>query len=527
MNWRIPAILLLLAVFFLGNGLTSLYFQNQTQKLLEKKAAAADNLEVIDEVWRLVLGAESSQRGYLLTGSPEYLRPFEAALPEYRKLSRQLIENEISVGVPEEEEAAKKLIEDIDAKFAEMQQTIVLSRQTGEDKAVELVKSDIGFELMGDIELVIAAYRNAEFNHLDSLSRQAERSASVAFKSVLGVNLLGFVLVAVFGVLQGRAVERSERLNEKLEEANTALEVSNDRLEASNDQLEQANERLEATNEELERTNDNLEEMVEMRTRVLEDQTETLQRSNQELESFAYVASHDLQEPLRKIRAFSDRLEDRYADQLDERGRDYLARMHSASERMSTLITDLLSLSRAKSQGLVFKRVSLQKVLSMALNDLDTALREVGGQVEVPDLPDVDGDAAQLSSVFSNLLGNAIKYRSAGRSPLIKIKVDDYQASGSLPDLEPGRDYYKLSISDNGIGFDNQMKEKVFTMFQRLHGRKQYEGTGIGLAICRKIVERHNGYIHVEAVEPGAGATFALYLPTQLAEDEVERAISA
>ncbi|MCC6168559.1 MAG: hypothetical protein IT329_15160 [Caldilineaceae bacterium] len=231
-----------------------------------------------------------------------------------------------------------------------------------------------------------------------------------------------------------------------------------------------------------------------------------LEASNRELQDFAYIASHDLQEPLRKIIAFGDRLAMKYGDRLDDTGHDYLQRVQHAARRMQTLIEDLLTLSRVTTRGQPFVDVSLQEVVQGVAADLETLLEETQGQLEVGQLPVVEADPLQMRQLFQNLIGNALKFHQPGVQPRVSIWAEDDACDGSA-------NRWKIVVADNGIGFDMKYAERIFQPFQRLHGRSSdYAGTGMGLAICRKIVERHRGSIEA-ASEPGRGAMFSICLP--------------
>lgn len=230
-----------------------------------------------------------------------------------------------------------------------------------------------------------------------------------------------------------------------------------------------------------------------------------LSESNRDLEEFAYVASHDLQEPLRKIQAFGDRLRSRIEDDVDEKSLDYLARMENASQRMHTLINDLLTFSRVTTTGRSLMPVSLQYVVKNVLRDLEVAVADANATIHLGPLPTIDADEPQLKQLMQNLIGNALKFRDPDRDPEIWIEG---VMLGSR---------WLISVRDNGIGFEQEYADKIFTVFQRLHGRSSYEGTGVGLAICRKIVERHGGTIRAQG-ELGDGATFIIDLPRSLNE---------
>ena len=242
---------------------------------------------------------------------------------------------------------------------------------------------------------------------------------------------------------------------------------------------------------------------------ALQEQAEKLARSNAELEQFAYVASHDLQEPLRKIQAFGDRLKNKYEQSLGPEGLDYLARMQNAAARMQTLIQDLLSLSRVASQAKPFAPVDLNDVVRTVVSDLELRIERVGGRVDVSALPLIFGDRGQMAQLLQNLIGNALKFQKPGEAPVVKV------SSEFLTVQRGGADVWQIVVEDNGIGFDEKYRERIFQIFQRLHGRSEYEGTGIGLAICRKIVDRHGGNINAYST-PGSGAKFVITLPHTL-----------
>jgi two-component system sensor kinase FixL len=234
----------------------------------------------------------------------------------------------------------------------------------------------------------------------------------------------------------------------------------------------------------------------------LEAYAQELERSNRELQEFAYVASHDLQEPLRKIQAFGSRVSSRYGDQLDERGRDYVLRMQNAAARMQELINALLTFSRVTSKGQPFKRIDLQETVKNVLIDLELRIEETQAQIDLADLPEIEADPMQMRQLFQNLLSNALKFVAEDRTPHIQIGC---QAAEKM---------VHITIQDNGIGFDEKYIHKVFDMFERLHGRQEYDGTGVGLTICRRIVERHGGEIRVNS-KLNEGTKFTIILPYQ------------
>lgn len=246
-----------------------------------------------------------------------------------------------------------------------------------------------------------------------------------------------------------------------------------------------------------------------------------LARSNSELEQFAYVASHDLQEPLRKIQAFGDRLKTK-CDAINlQDGRDYLERMQSAAARMQTLINDLLTFSRVISAAQPFVPVDLGGIVKGVLSDLEVRIEQTKARIEVGELPTIEGDPLQMRQLFQNLIGNALKFQLPGAHPFVKIHAKILKSPFSAtPDERPYGEQCELSIEDNGIGFDEKYVDKIFAVFQRLHGRNEYEGTGVGLAVCRRITDRHGGGINAKS-RPGEGAKFIITLPVHHSKKEV------
>ncbi len=236
----------------------------------------------------------------------------------------------------------------------------------------------------------------------------------------------------------------------------------------------------------------------------LKEREMDLAKSNRELQDFASIASHDLQEPLRKIEAFGDRLRTRCADQLGEQGQFYLDRMQNASGRMRTLINDLLTYSRVTTKARPFEECSLQKIISEVLGDLQLPLEETGAEVEIGEIPIIEADGLQMRQLFQNLISNSLKYRKSDVPPHVVI-------SANLP-TDTRRAVCEIRVTDNGVGFEMTYAERIFAIFQRLHNHQEISGTGIGLATCRKIVERHRGTIRAESV-PDEGSTFIVRLP--------------
>jgi PAS domain S-box-containing protein len=234
----------------------------------------------------------------------------------------------------------------------------------------------------------------------------------------------------------------------------------------------------------------------------LEDNISKLNRSNMELQQFAYIASHDLQEPIRKISYYSDFFLNKYIDNFDEKGREYLHGMLSASHRMRNLIHDLLAFSQVDKKPTTFQPVDLYKVVQETLQDMEVRIREQSADIQIEPLPVIEADEGMIRQLFGNVISNSLKYAREDQKPVIRISCA--QQNGAIA----------IYVTDNGIGFDEKYLPKMFTLFQRLHSNDQYKGTGLGLAICQKIVDLHNGSITASSKE-NEGATFTISLPVK------------
>lgn len=426
-----------------------------------------DIIVELDDLHNLVLMAETGQRGYLLTEITEYLKPYEDALAG---LSEQLSDmRKLRSEVPGQAKRIVSLTVLVEQKIIELVHTIELAQADKEKHALKQVMSGIGRDIYKElraeleyIKLLEINYRNSLFAVLDTV----EREAKVTF-SISGItSALLLIGLAFFA-----------------------------RLNSSNETKHR---------HQLEQQNKVLAEKVAMRTKELTVYSDELSRSNRELEDFAFVASHDLQEPLRKIRAFGDRIQTRYAQTLDAKGADYIDRMRNAAERMSNLINDLLEFSRVSTRGKPFVEVSLERRVASIIEDLELSIEESDAKIIRDDLPAINADPSQMHHLFINLISNAIKFSRADVTPVIEINYRQEQKA-----LEQ---WHIITVRDNGIGFEQEFADKIFLPFQRLHARTKYKGTGIGLAICRRIVERHGGKISA-ASELGKGTIFRIEIP--------------
>lgn len=473
-------IVLLGVIVFIITG-NSFYVVSTLDELASLEARLFTTNRVINSVNTLhmaVLRAESGQRGYLLTRDESYLEDYNTTLLRIESLFDEV---EISAQVsdlPDQDAKIKKLISLSRKKINEMVATVNLAKGGDFASAIELVTSDRGLLLYDRFESIFTEIDNSERTvqgeHLANLMKL--RRDSVNTLIISGVTT-AFLVIAIFVLLK-------MNMRENLRHQRT-----------------------------LENINEELEYKISQRTQELQVYSDELARSNRELEDFAFVASHDLQEPLRKIRAFGNRIDDGYSDVIDERCRDFLKRMLNAAERMSMLISDLLAFSRVSTRGKDFTEVDLNDVVAAVLEDLEIAIEEADAKVEVGKLPVIQADKSQVEQLILNLISNAIKFRKPDINPLISISSREPEES-ELKGLHLINqfDWATITIEDNGIGFDQSFAEKIFAPFQRLHGRSSYKGTGIGLAVCRRIVERHNGQIKAVS-EPDKGAKFYIIIP--------------
>lgn len=247
--------------------------------------------------------------------------------------------------------------------------------------------------------------------------------------------------------------------------------------------------------------------------KALEQKIEQLDKSNSSLQEFVYVASHDLQEPLRKISTFTERINTKYKESLDEEGQSYLKRVLASAGNMQTLLEDLLDFSKLSFGEKKFEQVNLQHCINGVISDLELKIEESQTVVKCDESPDIEAFPSQIRQLFSNLINNSIKFKKEHEAPVITIACDsvNHKDYPQFPLVE-NKDYVRITVEDNGIGFDEGFSERIFKIFQRLHGKAEYKGSGIGLAICKKIVDNHHGFIFANS-KPNVGSNFTILLP--------------
>jgi signal transduction histidine kinase len=401
--------------------------------------------------------AETSERGFLLTGDERYLLPYNQAklqVPTQVELCRNLFKDH-----PELADPVNKLINLVQFKFEQVDKVLQTQRSAGFAAALQYVKSGSEQDTMDEIRRAI-----------DQLQLQLGQRLTDAHEHQRAVNRGVFIFFIVSTAISIVVL----------------ISLYNTLIEYIQGQ--------DAAQAQLASLNFDLEARIEQRTREL-------QQLNEELQQFAYVASHDLQEPLRTITSFTQLLAARYRNKLDEDADEFIDYIVTSSRRMTDLINGLLSLVRLKKGAQPAAPISLDQLLSDAESSLQASIRESECVIERTQLPSLSVDAVQITQVFQNLISNAIKYRRE-ETPRVRISA---QRSDSD---------WIISVADNGQGFDQQYAERIFGLFQRLHAR-EVEGTGMGLSISRKIVERHGGRIWAES-KVGSGTTFFFSLPASL-----------
>ncbi len=295
-------------------------------------------------------------------------------------------------------------------------------------------------------------------------------------------------------------------------------------------ELYRKNQRLIAQEQKLVAINKNLE--LEISERIASEQKVTelnrqlleniarLETANKDLDLFAFMASHDLQAPLRKIRMFSDRLLAGGDKTMSSEARLYLSRIQEVSRRMQDLINDILRFSKISAEKQSFEEVDLNGVVKEALSEMEGIILEKNAEIIVDQLPILPASTVLMGPLFSNLISNSLKYTKKNENPRVRIRYEEGPVSVAINGREPETRYGRIYIEDNGIGFDQKYAEQIFDMFRRLHSNVEYEGTGIGLALCKKIVEMHRGFISALG-KPGEGAVFVVSLPLQAPKKEV------
>lgn len=425
-------------------------------------------LKTTDQLYASILERETSIRGYLLTGEEAFLENHKNSSAVGEKLMNHIIF--LTSDNSTQQDLLKKLRQLVKKRGFFFEQSI---------EYYKIFSTMEGFIKPEKTEDAVNGY--IQIKLLVNQIKQEEERRLIDRNEILINNIQALPLIvgmiSFFSVLMGAITLYS---------------------------IFHYNRASKANDENIKRYQDTLNEKIEL-----------LNESNNELKQFAYIASHDLQEPLRKITSFSDLLLEQYNGKLDEEGNHYLVRITSSANRMRTLISDLLDYSRAgRDSDENVKKVSLDEVLGSVIEDMEVAIKEKNAKISIEKLPNVEGKETEFRQVFQNLLSNSLKFAKQNIIPEISISAEEVplELIRNNPQLNPSINYLMIKIEDNGIGFDPSYQEKIFTIFQRLHGKNEFEGTGIGLSITRKIIEKYRGIITAEGIA-GHGATFKIILP--------------
>jgi signal transduction histidine kinase len=502
--WERNKIILAGGVIIAVLAVNAIISYRATRTLIDNERILSHTYDVINAlavVLSTLKDAETGQRGFLITGDEKYLEPYNESLSriddDMERLSALIVNN------PNQHQRVERIEQLRRERFEILRRGIELRRQGGDDAttAYGLVLSGRGKELMDEIRRIIAESETDERTMLTLRTAESEASARSALVTFVVVNLLAITFASLAIFLNYRELETRRQSQAALLAANAELE-----------------------------------NRVKERTAQLMSVNTELERSNRELQDFAFVASHDLQEPLRKIQAFGDLLKTEFGKELGTEGRDFVERMQNASRRMNGLISDLLTFSRVTTKAQPFTPVDLAEVAGEVIGDLEARIKQTGGTVEVGALPTIDADPMQMRQLLQNLIANALKFHRPNDPPVVRLS-GQHLSSLSIPADEQAENangnghqevppeemdgFYQITVADNGIGFDEKYLDRIFTPFQRLHVRSEFEGTGMGLAVCRKIVERHGGAITARS-QPGVGSTFLITLPVSHSEEQAK-----
>lgn len=423
---------------------------------------ASEDYLLLRRSFSLMQDAETGQRGYVLTGDKTFLTPFTGAVSEKDQIFQLLLQH---VDAETQLQRILRISQLFRDKELFMTETIRVRREEGFEAAQAMVAGGAGKELMDQIRALVDEAEAEQKALIQAIAEKGSTFATITLAAMgLSVSALIFAGAGLYIGMRHVATVRRKLLAS---------------AEGHMEELREVNE--------------------------------ALSRANEELQHFAYVASHDLQEPLRSISGYVQLLNRRYSDKLDETAVGYINKSQAAAQRMQRLIEDLLLYTRVSTKGRAFSPVNTPRVLDEQVANLAASIEEAQATIKRPPLPEVWGDSVQIGQLFQNLIGNAIKFRNEHpvRIEIAAKQQDPPKFFDTGSDRVP---YWQFSVSDNGIGIDPAYQARLFKIFQRLHTRQEYPGTGVGLALCKRIVERHGGHIWLES-EANKGTTFFFTLP--------------
>ena len=432
-------------------------------------------IETLGAIQSNLVDAETGERGFTLVGETPFLEPYNDAVAQaYRNVDRI---RELTADNTAQQHALDRLEPLINAKLAYLRERIDARVQRGPETPARLARTDIGRYDMEQIKGLVAEMKRTEEELLGVRVQELRDSDTRTKLVIVAGNILAILLLSFAGLVTFQEMARRRFAEDEVRK------LTADR-----------------------------EERAVLRITEIAERAEGLKRSNAELQQFAYVASHDLQEPLRMVASFTQLLGKRYKDRLDGDAQEFIGYAVDGATRMQSLINDLLSYSRVGTQGKPFEAIGCDSIVDGVLGNLKLAIEETGAQIVRDALPQVTADAQQMGQLFQNLIANAIKFHGQ-EPPRVHISA-----------ARDGEEW-KFRVRDNGIGFSAEYVDRIFIIFQRLHTNTDYPGTGIGLSLCKKIVERHHGRIWAES-SPGQGSTFYFTLPAAESERVEEHTAS-
>jgi signal transduction histidine kinase len=451
-------------------------------------------IEKLQELLTDLSDAETGQRDFIITGDRQYLEPYIAALGE---LDRDMAAvKSLTADNPGQQERLPRIEAAARERLAILKAGIEARKTTGFRAAREIILSGRGKMLMDSVRSRITETVEVETGLLQERSALLPRKTTKANQVLLAGSLLAVTLLGAVFIVLKKEITRRGRVESELDRQRKQLYVALEERTRAADELTRQRRSLEEMNDRLKAE---VAERIQAQE-LLKGSNAELERSNRELELFASVASHDLQEPLHTIASYTELLAHKYKGRLDEKADKYIDFITVGTGHMHTMINDLLAYSRVGTRAKPFVPVKTDSVLDQALAALGKSLKESGTVIERDELPEVAGDDTQLAQLFQNLIGNAIKFRKKEAPLTIRVSC------------ERRDDEWVFCVRDNGIGIEPRFFDRIFEIFRRLHTREEYEGSGMGLAICRKIVERHGGSIWVESTF-GEGSSFCFTLP--------------
>jgi signal transduction histidine kinase len=500
-------------------GLSFLSYMRINNLIEESKLINHTNLVKLslEKTFATLSDKESNQRGYIFTNDSVFLTRYFAAnsiiISELNTIDSLTKEN------PSQQQNLIVLRTAINEKMEMMKHNLVLF-QTQKVSIPDRLK---GKALMDNVRTQINKMENEEDKLLTGYSASLSKSAFITplFTIISIIGSLIILIASYFKIILGLKISYTlktnveQRTNELLQ-ANKELVYQNEEKEKRAAELVVANKELAFQNEEKEKRAAELvvaNKELAFQNEEKEKRAAELIIANKELESFTYISSHDLQEPLRQIQSFASRIIDVEKQNLSDKGKDYFERMNNAANRMQTLIADLLAYSRTTTAERTFENTDLNKIVEQVKTELKEIIDEKHATIEVGEMCNANVVPFQIRQLMQNLIGNSLKFFTPGIPPHIKISSCNITYSKlNSANLTPGKEYCRISISDNGIGFEPEYKDRIFEVFQRLHDKQKIPGTGIGLAIVKKIVENHKGSITATS-ELNKGATFDVYIP--------------